>query len=234
MQIRTTSIPLLLALHAIISLIPSLRLRGFGLALTSIALGKFAYFSFGGTNAISSLDLSLSYNGIAAYEPVLVGTLLLISNFGTAILASFAVISGSTLQQCSSNTGSDDGCPRPLGKEMTLTQQIDNDMQAAVIPRPPYGQEKSDDASERDPTSDSMEGGISQYASRTSSGSELDILSLWVSIETLAVMAGCAWLREHLFVWTVFSPRFLYGMAWVLGWHMLGNLGLSLLVSVVE
>jgi ethanolamine phosphate transferase 2 subunit G len=30
-------------------------------------------------------------------------------------------------------------------------------------------------------------------------------------------------LREHLFIWTVFSPKFLFTVAWVVGQHVLVN-----------
>lgn len=41
------------------------------------------------------------------------------------------------------------------------------------------------------------------------------------------VMVACTVLRTHLFIWTVFSPKFLYSMAWVIGGHLLVNLGLG-------
>lgn len=42
-----------------------------------------------------------------------------------------------------------------------------------------------------------------------------------------AVMAACAVLRTHLFVWTVFSPKYLYCVAWSLGQHLGVNVGLG-------
>lgn len=42
-----------------------------------------------------------------------------------------------------------------------------------------------------------------------------------------AVMAACAVLRTHLFVWTVFSPKYLYCVAWSLGQHLVVNVGLG-------
>jgi len=49
-------------------------------------------------------------------------------------------------------------------------------------------------------------------------------LTLFLSSATLATMLACAALRTHLFVWTVFSPKFLYAVAWLVGWHVLVNL----------
>lgn len=161
LQTRTTSIPLILIFHLQITLMSNLALSESALAVTTIALAKTAYFTTGGTNSISSLDLSLSYNGITSYNPLPVGILLFVSNFGPALLYSIA------------------------GAHLS---------------------------------------GKANY------GKFVSICSLWVAWEAFAVMAGCAWLREHLFVWTVFSPRFLYEAAWALGWHVVGNIGMGALV----
>ena len=45
------------------------------------------------------------------------------------------------------------------------------------------------------------------------------ISTLLTSITTLSVMLACLVLREHLFIWTVFSPKYLYQISWVLGFH---------------
>ena len=42
-----------------------------------------------------------------------------------------------------------------------------------------------------------------------------------------AVMAACTLLRTHLFIWTVFSPKYLYAMAWAVGWHLFVSVGLG-------
>lgn len=39
----------------------------------------------------------------------------------------------------------------------------------------------------------------------------------------LSVMAACTVLRTHLFIWTVFSPKFLYTAAWVAAHHIVIN-----------
>jgi len=45
-------------------------------------------------------------------------------------------------------------------------------------------------------------------------------LTAFASVHTLAVMLACTILREHLFIWTVFSPKYLYTAAWVVGHHI--------------
>jgi ethanolaminephosphotransferase len=53
------------------------------------------------------------------------------------------------------------------------------------------------------------------------------LLTVFVAGGTAAVMAACTVLRTHLFVWTVFSPKYLYCAAWSLGQHLLVNVGLG-------
>lgn len=59
------------------------------------------------------------------------------------------------------------------------------------------------------------------------------MLTFHVAISLVSVMAACTALRTHLFIWTVFSPKYLYTMAWATLNHvvinLLGGLGLSAL-----
>ncbi|KAK4153739.1 GPI ethanolamine phosphate transferase 2 [Chaetomidium leptoderma] len=53
------------------------------------------------------------------------------------------------------------------------------------------------------------------------------VLTVFVAGSVAAVMAACTVLRTHLFVWTVFSPMYLYCVAWSLGVHLVVNVGLG-------
>ncbi|KAI1754343.1 alkaline-phosphatase-like protein [Xylaria castorea] len=53
------------------------------------------------------------------------------------------------------------------------------------------------------------------------------LLTLYVAVSLGFVMAACTVLRTHLFIWTVFSPKYLYSMAWSLGQHLVINMGLG-------
>ncbi|KAK4945601.1 major facilitator superfamily transporter protein [Elasticomyces elasticus] len=52
----------------------------------------------------------------------------------------------------------------------------------------------------------------------------LTALATFACVHTLAVMVACLVLREHLFIWTVFSPKYLYTAAWVVGQHTVVNM----------
>ncbi|KAK6850300.1 hypothetical protein PG995_014133 [Apiospora arundinis] len=80
-------------------------------------------------------------------------------------------------------------------------------------------------------TKDSGEEGGSKSSSSSSSESVWhQHIALWTVFVTASlgfVMAACTALRTHLFIWTVFSPKYLYSMAWSLGQHLLVNVGLG-------
>lgn len=44
--------------------------------------------------------------------------------------------------------------------------------------------------------------------------------TVFVAGGLVAVMTACTALRTHLFIWTVFSPKYLFAMAWALAHHV--------------
>ncbi|KAI1128045.1 alkaline-phosphatase-like protein [Nemania abortiva] len=53
------------------------------------------------------------------------------------------------------------------------------------------------------------------------------LLTLYTAISLFSVMAACTALRTHLFIWSVFSPKYLYSIAWSLGQHLVINIGVG-------
>ncbi|KAF7889213.1 hypothetical protein EAF00_009513 [Botryotinia globosa] len=51
----------------------------------------------------------------------------------------------------------------------------------------------------------------------------ITLLTVFIASSLTATMIACTVLRTHLFIWTVFSPKFLYTMAWSAGMHLGGN-----------
>ncbi|KAL8760164.1 MAG: hypothetical protein Q9184_003407 [Pyrenodesmia sp. 2 TL-2023] len=70
-QSRVTNIPLFALFELQMRAIASMDLSPTELSLTSIILQNTSFFAFGGSNAISSIDLSNGYNGVSAYNGVL-------------------------------------------------------------------------------------------------------------------------------------------------------------------
>jgi ethanolamine phosphate transferase 2 subunit G len=85
------------------------------------------------------------------------------------------------------------------------------------------GEKKMDEVEGRSGTQEERAG----YAGEDAYGTYFALSSLFASGSLLAVQIACTALRTHLFIWTVFSPKYLYSMAWVLGYHLLICLGLN-------
>ncbi|XRM44552.1 major facilitator super transporter protein, variant 3 [Aspergillus tubingensis] len=54
--------------------------------------------------------------------------------------------------------------------------------------------------------------------------SHMAVLTFHMAATLMSVMAACTILRSHLFIWTVFSPKYLYAMAWAILNHLAVNL----------
>lgn len=163
-QTKTANIPVIGIFAAMFHLISLLDLSLVQVTTLSLLLQYTSFFALGGTNAISSIDLSLAYNGISGYNAIAVGVLLFISNWAGPIFWA----SGTTM--------------------LLLGLYFDGDKQV-----------------------------LRKYISLT---------TLWTITGVTAVMAACVAMRTHLFVWTVFSPKFLYEVAWSVGVHLGVNVGL--------
>lgn len=61
-------------------------------------------------------------------------------------------------------------------------------------------------------------------------GDHVALLTLFTGVMLASVMASCTALRTHLFIWTVFSPKYLFAMAWGVAWHLGITVGLGSLV----
>ncbi|KAF2219724.1 hypothetical protein BDZ85DRAFT_268247 [Elsinoe ampelina] len=51
----------------------------------------------------------------------------------------------------------------------------------------------------------------------------LTMTTFFTAASLAATMLSCTILRTHLFIWTVFSPKYLYAVAWAIGWHLVVN-----------
>ena len=174
-QSRATNIPIFLLFYwQLDALQRDAALSGTDVTMTSLLMQYSSFFVFGGSNAISSVDLSNAYNGISGYNVGAVGLLTFLSNWaGPVWWTSATALLMST---------------RP-----------------AICGRP--------------------HAAFDHFAHMT----------LFVSFGTLAVMVACMALREHLFIWTVFSPKYLFNVAWTAGHHVVinGVLGYGLLGRLI-
>ncbi|OTA94494.1 hypothetical protein M434DRAFT_394638 [Hypoxylon sp. CO27-5] len=163
-QSRVTNVPLFLLFQVIYLYLSRLDLTVAEITISSLLLQFSSFFSMGGSNAISGVDLSNAYNGVSGFNIVAVGALTFISNW--AIPVWWTSASNMLLLRSSRST---------------------------------------------------KQGSGSVYRQHTA------LLTTFVTVTLVFVMTACTALRTHLFIWTVFSPKYLYSMAWSLGQHLIIN-----------
>lgn len=171
--------------------------------LSILLLTHVSYFCTGGSNAISSIDLSNAYNGVSGYNVVAVGILLFVSNWAGPIWWS------------------------TVGILMILQGQRDPMAEAKLLAR--EEDPRSWVHEEREKLKEDANGSLSTNEASDAAGSpwrdHVAFLTLFVAASLMAVMAACTVLRTHLFIWTVFSPKYLYAMAWAIAWNLIVNIG---------
>lgn len=181
-QSCATNIPLLLIFQVQLSLLSRLPLSQLETTTTSLLLQYASFFALGGSNAISSIDLSSAYNGVSGYNVLAVGLLTFAGNWAGPIFWT----SGTVL--------------------LLLNLRARGKARGATVEAPG--------------AKDGAKGGSLWQ-------NHLSLLTLFASVSTLSVMVACTVLRTHLFIWTVFSPKYLYAMAWCFGQHLAVNGGLG-------
>ncbi len=167
-QSRATNIPLFLLFEIQYNVLDLVELSGVEMTLTSQLFQYTSFFAFGGSNAISSVDLSNAYNGVAGYNVVAVGILTFCGNWAGPLWWTSATA-------------------------LLLSKRRNQ--------------------------------GRGRWWFE-----HLSVLTAFISSSVLFVMLACTALRTHLFIWTVFSPKYLYSMAWSMGQHLCINIGLGSLL----
>lgn len=239
-QTRAHNIPLYLLFHLQLGCLASFksedsfrRLTVTEITTTTVLLAHTAFFALGNSNAISGIDLSNAYNGISGYNAAAVGMLVFLSNWAGPIWWAWAGVG--LLASCSSFT-------KGVTSNGTAPKPSTSGSGGLKAPAPASEHGKKTDTSrlwvqdERDrlralanPNSPHLHNFPKDFPSPMQTAfpeSEspffgyLALQTVFISSSLLAVMVACTALRTHLFIWTVFSPKYLFAMAWSLGWHL--------------
>lgn len=167
-QTRLTNIPLFLLFELMLQLLKDLHLSGDEFTLASVLFQFTSFFAFGGSNSISSIDLSNAYNGIDGYRIAAVGLLTFVGNWAGPLWWTTA----------------------------TSSLMLEHNRQ-----------------------------GPNTFIDR-----HLWLITALDAGSALAVMLACTMLRAHLFIWTVFSPKYLYSIVWSVVQHFCVNIMLGGLI----
>ncbi|KAH5565815.1 GPI ethanolamine phosphate transferase 2 [Parastagonospora nodorum] len=200
-QTKAHNIPLYMLFRLQFFFLTIIDLSPTAITLTTLLLTQTSFFALGNSNSISSIDLSNSYNGVSGYNVLAVGLLVFLSNWAGPVywsLACVLLLGAHGKQQRFINTAE-------LHKADWIAQEHNflNDMARK--------EEKS-----RDDRKDKR-----AWVGHAS------LLTFWTGVMLTSVMVACTALRQHLFIWTVFSPKFLFAMAWGLAWHLGVTIGLG-------
>ena len=203
-QTRTHNIPIYLIFIAQHTFLQKLRLSIIQIVFTTILLAHVSFFVLGNSNAISSIDLSNAYNGVSGYNVVAVGFLVFISNWAGPIwwsVAGIQLLTNASESRPRLETGQKtvSNSQRKWISEEYRHLSMSTNSTPSTIPQP-------------------LISPLFAY---------LALWTFFASTSLLAVMLSCTILRTHLFIWTVFSPKYLYAMAWTLGFHLLITVGLT-------
>ena len=222
-QTRVHNIPLYLLFIVQMRMLRALRLTPTQITLSTILLAQVSFFALGNSNAISGIDLGNAYNGVSGYNVVAVGILLFISNWAGPIWWSVA---GVVLLVDSARPAQSAISPSPPVQAATADVWAGNDKsgkqkrswvsQEHRLLAPVVDLNSESATSSREPSREEAANAIRAH---------LALQSLFTMAALLAVMLACTILRTHLFIWTVFSPKYLYAMAWNLVFHLLVTLG---------
>ncbi|KAK5166197.1 major facilitator superfamily transporter protein [Saxophila tyrrhenica] len=179
-------------------------------ATSVLLLSHTYYFCMGGSNSISSIDLSNAYNGVADYNIAAVGLLLFSSNWAGPIWWCSAAVLLCTQRPAIASRKETAGAEKDRDWVMVEREKLQEDAKAIAK-----------QANEQPASEDPHAGAWFVYVAS---------MTAFVATSLLAVMAACTALRTHLFIWTVFSPKYLYALAWSLGWHLVVNVGFGSLL----
>ncbi|KAL4801733.1 alkaline-phosphatase-like protein [Aspergillus unguis] len=157
-QSRVTNVPIFFIFRLQLKALASMDLTPVETTVTSLLMQYLTFFAFGGSNAISSVDLSNAYNGIGNYNIILVGILTYVGNWAGSIWW----------------------------------------VSSTIILRSRRAPEQNH--------------------------AHITLLTFHAAATLISVMVACTALRTHLFIWTVFSPKYLYTMAWTVIHHFAINL----------
>ncbi|KAF2024881.1 alkaline phosphatase-like protein [Setomelanomma holmii] len=200
-QTKAHNIPLFLLVRVQFIFLTLLDLPPTAATLTCLLLTQTSFFALGNSNSISSIDLSNSYNGISGYNVGAVGLLVFLSNWAGPVFWSLAGI-------------------LLLGKHGATQRYINTD-ELHVADWVAEEREYLNTMARKE------EKARDDRKDQNIWLGHVALLTFWTGVMLVSVMAACTLLRQHLFIWTVFSPKYLFAMAWGVAWHMGVTVGLG-------
>jgi ethanolaminephosphotransferase len=174
-------------------------------AVSVLTFSHSYFFCLGGSNSISTIDLSNAYNGVSKYNIITVAVLLFSANWTGPIWWCSAA--------CSMVPWS---ATHLVGfSSVYKTQASSSRTRDCVLTR--HTEDRHMQTDHRQPWL-----------------SYLSTLSALMAAIVLVVMVLCTIQREHVTVWTLWGSKYLYSMFWVLEWYLVVSVGFSSILRVSQ
>ena len=175
--------------------------------MTSLLLSQTSFFALGLNNGISSIDLSNAYNGVSGYNILAVGLLVFLSNWAGPVYWSLAgiLLLNPSHSQISSLRSKTEQKNAPAKRSWVQQEHVHLEQLASLKPLKEVDRREEKEAWVN----------------------HVRLLTLFTGVMLTSVMVACTALRTHLFIWTVFSPKYLFAMAWGIAWHLGVTVGLG-------
>ncbi|KAF2716473.1 alkaline phosphatase-like protein [Polychaeton citri CBS 116435] len=167
-------------------------------AVSILTFSHTYFFCFGGSNSISSIDLSNAYNGISDYNIVTVAVLLFSANWAGPIWWCSAA--------CNLVPRSAPHLVRQFNVDKANRSSVED--RCSVLVHSKIGEQ-------------------TQYRHEHPWLTYLSTMSASMASNIMIVMVLCTVQREDPTVWIFWGSKYLYGMFWVLEWHLVVSLGFS-------
>jgi ethanolaminephosphotransferase len=192
------------------------------LAATSILLSmtQCTFFLMGSSNSLSSIDLGNAYIGVDDYNVGFTGLLTFVSNWAGSIwwtIAGISIIADGYWQ-----------CYKLVENEGTHVESSAALNRRDIDENPSNANDENED---EELESSTAEDGKSAISSDLLSYYSMYYLyfAIFFSVALSTLTISVTILRQHLFIWTVFSPKFLFQGAWITLYHYV----LQTLISTV-
>ncbi|CAG8638258.1 35525_t:CDS:2, partial [Racocetra persica] len=175
-----------------------------------ICLKFVSFFAFGNSNSLATTDISNSYIGITVYDPLWVGTLTFLANWTGPIwwvfagnLLRFEIVERRVfINQSEKNKNQNE---KDVG-EGSSKNAISNSKSETL---------QTDNTRSNTPSAISASTiAIKQELKRHQYHTSLFQITTFYSLILLIISIAVTILKNHLFIWTVFSPKYLYQIIW--------------------
>lgn len=165
------------------------------LSITILIFQHMSFFAMGNSNSLASIDLSNSYNGLSTYNIIIVGLLTFIGNWAGPLYWS------------------------ATGLSILLEDDIRPEIIKAHLKFRRQEFERSNETEKNIKIDGKKLENLISLVGQDVVTLRIVLSQVFFSGFLFGILGACVVLKDHLFIWTVFSPKLLYAAAWIILQH---------------